>query len=58
VLDGDSKQRVKDLCDQIAREQDRDRFSQLISELNQLLEEAGTRKNGNTDLVSSGEKPT
>ena len=58
MLDGDSKQRVKDLCDQIAREQDRDRFSQLISELNQLLEEAGTRKNGNTDLVSSGEKPT
>jgi hypothetical protein len=43
VLDEGSKQRVKDLCDQIAKEQDRNRFSQLISELNYLLEQSGTR---------------
>lgn len=58
MLEGDSKQRVKDLCDQIAREQDRDRFSQLISELNQLLEEAGTRKNGKPQFLPSAETPS
>jgi hypothetical protein len=31
---------VKELCDQIANEQDRNRFSQLVSELNQLLDAA------------------
>jgi hypothetical protein len=52
VLDDGSKQRVKDLCDLIAREQDQKRFSMLIQELNQLLDGVQT---------SSGEpsqKPT
>jgi hypothetical protein len=40
VLDEASKQRVKDLCDQIAKEQDHKRFSLLIAELDQLLESA------------------
>lgn len=40
MLDEASKQRVKDLCDQIAKEQDHKRFSQLIAELNQVLDSA------------------
>lgn len=40
MLDEASKQRVKDLCDEIAKEQDHQRFSQLIAELNQLLDSA------------------
>lgn len=40
MLDDASKQRVKDLCDQIAKEQDHKRFSMLIAELNQLLDSA------------------
>jgi hypothetical protein len=31
---------VKELCDQIANEQDRNRFSELVAELNQLLDAA------------------
>jgi len=46
VLDEDSKQRVKELCDQIAKEQDRNRFSLLISELNHILESSGVVHNG------------
>jgi len=42
VLDEATKQRVKDLCDQIAKEQDHKRFSQLIAELNQLLDSVST----------------
>lgn len=38
MLDDGSKQRVKDLCDLIAKEQDHKRFSMLIQELNQLLD--------------------
>ncbi|MFZ0732257.1 MAG: hypothetical protein WAM79_08035 [Candidatus Sulfotelmatobacter sp.] len=33
---------MKDLCDQIAKEQDHKRFSDLIAELNQLLDSANT----------------
>ena len=51
MLDGDSKERVKELCDQIAKEQDRNRFSELISELNQLLEKTGS-KNGSDGNVA------
>jgi hypothetical protein len=40
LLDESSKQRVKELCDHIANEQDRNRFSQLVAELNQLLDAA------------------
>ncbi len=42
MLDEASRQRVKDLCDQIAKEQDHKRFSDLIAELNQLLDSANT----------------
>lgn len=39
MLDESSKQRVKELCDLIAREQDHHRFSVLVAELNQLLDQ-------------------
>ena len=55
MLDGDSKERVKELCDQIAKEQDRNRFSELISELNQLLEKTGS-KNGSDGTVTPAVK--
>jgi hypothetical protein len=38
VFDEASKERIKQLCDLIAKEQDQRRFSLLIAELNQLLE--------------------
>ena len=40
MFDGALKERIKQLCDLIAKEQDHRRFSLLIAELNQLLEEA------------------
>lgn len=40
LLDEASKQRIRELCEQIANEQDRNRFSMLVSELNQLLDAA------------------
>ena len=39
MFDEASKERIKQLCDLIAKEQDHRRFSLLIAELNQLLEE-------------------
>lgn len=38
MFDEASKERIKQLCDLIAKEQDHHRFSLLIAELNQLLE--------------------
>lgn len=39
MLDDLSKTRVKELCDQIAKEQDHKRFSLLIAQLNDMLDE-------------------
>jgi hypothetical protein len=39
MLDEQSKQRVKQLCDLIAKEQDHHRFSRLVEELNRLLDD-------------------
>ena len=58
MLDGESKERVKELCDQIAKEQDRHRFSELISELNQLLEKTGSKNGGNGNVTSSVNNPS
>ena len=51
MLDEASKLRVKELCDLIAKEQNHHRFSQLIAELNRLLD--------GSDLTSSnhGNRP-
>jgi Asp-tRNA(Asn)/Glu-tRNA(Gln) amidotransferase C subunit len=43
VLDEASKRQIKHLCNLIANESDRDRFSQLIKELNQVFESAEPR---------------
>jgi hypothetical protein len=37
MLDEQSKQRVKHLCELIAKEQDHSRFARLLTELNQVL---------------------
>jgi len=51
MLTEESKKRVKELCDQIAKEQDHRRFLTLLSELNRAL-------NGTGSSNSSGEKST
>jgi len=59
VLDEVSKKRVKELCDQIAKEQDHKRFSVLISELNQVLDgmEPSLRRGEKSDgAARSGER--
>lgn len=48
MLDEQSKQKVKELCDRIAKEQDHKQFSILISELNQLLERSDGDRRGNS----------
>jgi hypothetical protein len=39
MLDEQSKQKMKELCDRIADEQDHHRFSSLVAELNRLLDD-------------------
>ena len=58
MLDNASKQRVKELCDLIAKEQDQNRFSVLIHELNQLLDglQTGGATDGHVGLASPNEK--
>lgn len=58
MLDDQSKERVKQLCDQIAKEQDRNRFSLLISELNQLLEKSGSPNGGDGNVTPSVKNPS
>ena len=43
MLDEASKRQIKHLCNLIANESDRDRFSQLVKELNQVFESAEPR---------------
>jgi len=50
MLDELSKQRVKHLCELIAKEQDHQRFSVLMKELNDLLD---GRKDGDADPYPS-----
>lgn len=47
MLDEQSKLKVKDLCDRIAKEQDHKQFSILIAQLNQLLEQGDGRPDFN-----------
>ena len=43
MLDEPARQRVKEICELILKEQDHRRFSVLIAELNQLLDGLGPR---------------
>lgn len=45
MLDEQSKQKVKDLCDRIAKERDQKQFSILIKQLNDLLDGSDLRPN-------------
>ena len=47
MLDEQSKLKVKELCDLIAKEQDHKQFSILISQLNHLLEQGDGRRDSN-----------
>ena len=54
MFDEFSKQRVKHLCDLIAKEQDHQRFSVLVAELNDLLDGSDpSRKSEGEDGPSS-----
>ena len=60
MFDGPSKERIKQLCDLIAKEQDHRRFSLLIAELNQLLEEVQPLRGqsaGSAPVPPSSEPP-
>ena len=57
MLDEQSKQRVKELCDRIAKEQNHGQFSILITELNNLLEASEFRSNdGHGSASSDGDR--
>lgn len=58
MLDEASKQRVKELCDSIAKEQDPHRFSSLLVQLNQVLDglDPASNKDGKGELSSSSSK--
>ena len=64
MLDDLSKQRVKELCDQIAKEQDHKRFSLLISELNDVLDglepvlKPASKGDGAADVRVGGKEPS
>jgi len=53
MLNEQAKQRVKELCELIAKEQDHHRFSSLVEELNRLLDDCYTTPAPN----SKKEKP-
>ena len=43
MLDEQSKEQLKDLCDRIAKEQDHKQFSLLLAQLNDLLDRSNLR---------------
>ncbi len=60
MFDGELKERIKQLCDLIAKEQDHHRFSLLIAELNQLLEEVqplSGPSDGSAPVLPSSKSP-
>jgi hypothetical protein len=56
MLDDQEKQRVKELCDRIAKEQDHSQFSILIAQLNQLLEQSELRTDAARNSLSRSPK--
>ena len=58
MLDEESKQRVRELCDQIAKEQNPERFAKLVQQLNEAFDSAdlpGAEKRDN-EKSTSGKK--
>jgi hypothetical protein len=56
MLDEHEKQRVKELCERIAKEQDHKQFSILIAQLNQLLEQSEIRTDTARNNLSQSPK--
>ena len=56
MLDDQEKQRVKELCERIAKEQDHGQFSILIAQLNQLLEQSELRTHAARNSLSGSPK--
>jgi len=57
MLDEQSKQRVKELCDLITKEQDRHRFSSLVEELSRVLDDCYTTPATNSKTDPEREDP-
>lgn len=49
MFNEESKERIKQLCESITKEQDQRRFSLLIAELDQLLEKLQTSRTVSAD---------
>ena len=56
MLDEQEQHQVKELCERIAKEQDHNQFSILITELNQLLEQSELRTNTDRNNLSHSPK--
>jgi len=54
VMQGETKQRWEELCEQAATEQDPDKFFQLIREINRLLEERRSNLSDKKPLRAAG----
>ena len=46
MLDEESKRQVRELCDRIAKEQNGERFSLLLAELNRVFDRADIKADG------------
>jgi hypothetical protein len=58
MLDDASKQRVKELCDLIAKEQNAYRFSDLLRQLNAVLDGSdGATRSDRVDKPEGADKP-
>jgi hypothetical protein len=57
VFNEQSKQRIKQLCESITREQDQHRFSLLINELDQLLEKLQASQSRGAAPASGSSSP-
>jgi hypothetical protein len=53
-MQGESKQRWEELCEQAATEQDPDKFFDLIREINRLLEERRANLSDKKPLRAAG----
>ena len=53
-MQGESKQRWEELCEQAATEQDPDKFFDLIREINRLLEERRANLSDKRQLRAAG----
>jgi malate synthase len=53
-MEGETKQRWEQLCEQAAVEQDREKFFELIREINRLLEERRMHLDNKKPMTAAG----